>query len=80
MLILGYLLEQFLWNTSSFQCLYKPKRLRLFFVIIWVMFDVFVDFLTELLHAASALGQAFNERTLNVGLLCFFGRAEHIGN
>ena len=69
MLILCYLLEQFLWNTSGFQCLYKPKRLGVLFVIIWMIFDVFVDFLTEFLHAASALRHAFNERALNFGLL-----------
>ena len=38
-------------------------------MIIWMMFDVFVDFLTEFLHAASALRHAFNERALNFGLL-----------
>jgi hypothetical protein len=38
-------------------------------MIIWKMFDVFVDFLTKFSHSPSELGHRFYKKAVNLGLL-----------
>lgn len=60
-----------------FEGVAQTKRTSLRFVVVWIVFDMFVDFLSQFSHAASALRYTLYKRTLYFLFGWFLGGSIH---